>query len=34
MLATLGLMSNPRLLMVDEMSLGLAPFLVDRYGHA
>ncbi|HOC08496.1 MAG: ABC transporter ATP-binding protein [Clostridiales bacterium] len=25
-----GLMSNPRLLMVDEMSLGLAPFLVDR----
>jgi branched-chain amino acid transport system ATP-binding protein len=25
-----GLMSNPKLLMVDEMSLGLAPFLVDR----
>ncbi len=25
-----GLMSNPKLLMVDEMSLGLAPFLVDK----
>lgn len=25
-----GLMSRPRLLMVDEMSLGLAPILVDR----
>lgn len=25
-----GLMSRPKLLMVDEMSLGLAPILVDR----
>ena len=25
-----GLMSNPKLLMVDEISLGLAPVLVDR----
>ncbi len=25
-----GLMSRPRLLMIDEMSLGLAPVLVDR----
>jgi len=25
-----GLMSNPKLLMVDEMSLGLAPILVDK----
>lgn len=25
-----GLMSRPKLLMVDEMSLGLAPLLVDR----
>ena len=25
-----GLMSNPKLLMIDELSLGLAPFLVDK----
>jgi branched-chain amino acid transport system ATP-binding protein len=25
-----GLMSNPRLLMIDEMSLGLAPLVVDN----
>ena len=25
-----GLMPNPRLLMIDEISLGLAPVLVDR----
>ena len=25
-----GLMSNPKLLMIDEMSLGLAPVLVDK----
>jgi branched-chain amino acid transport system ATP-binding protein len=25
-----GLMSNPKLLMIDEMSLGLAPVLVER----
>lgn len=25
-----GLMSNPKLMMIDEMSLGLAPFLVDK----
>ena len=25
-----GLMSRPKLLMIDEMSLGLAPVLVDK----
>ena len=25
-----GMMSKPKLLMIDEMSLGLAPVLVDR----
>ena len=25
-----GLMSDPKLMMIDEMSLGLAPFLVDK----
>jgi len=25
-----GLMSNPKLLMIDEMSLGLAPVMVDK----
>jgi branched-chain amino acid transport system ATP-binding protein len=25
-----GLMSGPKLMMIDEMSLGLAPFLVDK----
>ena len=25
-----GLMSDPKLIMIDEMSLGLAPFLVDK----
>ena len=27
-----GIMSKPRLLMIDELSLGLAPRLVDRLG--
>ena len=25
-----GLVSNPKLLLVDEMSLGLAPIIVER----
>ena len=29
-----GLMSRPRLLMIDELSLGLAPALVDRLNEA
>ena len=29
-----GLMSRPKLLMIDELSLGLAPRLVDRLGEA
>jgi branched-chain amino acid transport system ATP-binding protein len=29
-----GLMSRPRLLMIDELSLGLAPQLVDRLGES
>ncbi len=29
-----GLMANPKLLLLDELSLGLAPVLVDRLVHA
>ena len=29
-----GIMARPRLLMIDELSLGLAPHLVDRLGDA
>jgi branched-chain amino acid transport system ATP-binding protein len=29
-----GIMSRPKLLMVDELSLGLAPRLVERLGEA
>jgi branched-chain amino acid transport system ATP-binding protein len=29
-----GLMSKPKLLMIDELSLGLAPMLVERLGQA
>jgi len=29
-----GIMSRPKLLMIDELSLGLAPRLVDRLGEA
>jgi branched-chain amino acid transport system ATP-binding protein len=29
-----GIMSKPKLLMIDELSLGLAPRLVDRLGEA
>jgi branched-chain amino acid transport system ATP-binding protein len=29
-----GLMANPKLLLVDELSLGLAPVMVDRLVHA
>jgi branched-chain amino acid transport system ATP-binding protein len=29
-----GLMSNPKLLLLDELSLGLAPVMVDRLVHA
>jgi branched-chain amino acid transport system ATP-binding protein len=29
-----GIMSRPRLLMIDELSLGLAPRMVDRLGEA
>ena len=29
-----GIMARPRLLMIDELSLGLAPALVDRLGQA
>lgn len=29
-----GIMSNPKLLMIDELSLGLAPRLVDQLGEA
>jgi branched-chain amino acid transport system ATP-binding protein len=29
-----GLMANPRLLLIDELSLGLAPVMVDRLVHA
>lgn len=29
-----GIMSKPKLLMIDELSLGLAPQLVDRLGEA
>lgn len=29
-----GIMSQPKLLMIDELSLGLAPLLVDRLGEA
>ena len=25
-----GLMSNPRLMLIDEMSLGLAPIVIDK----
>jgi branched-chain amino acid transport system ATP-binding protein len=29
-----GLMANPKLLLIDELSLGLAPVMVDRLVHA
>jgi branched-chain amino acid transport system ATP-binding protein len=29
-----GLMANPKLLLLDELSLGLAPVMVDRIVHA
>jgi branched-chain amino acid transport system ATP-binding protein len=29
-----GIMSNPKLLMIDELSLGLAPLMVERLGAA
>jgi branched-chain amino acid transport system ATP-binding protein len=29
-----GLMANPKLLLIDELSLGLAPVMVDRIIHA
>ena len=29
-----GLMANPKLLLLDELSLGLAPVMVDRLVHA
>ncbi len=29
-----GIMSRPKLLMIDELSLGLAPRLVERLGEA
>jgi branched-chain amino acid transport system ATP-binding protein len=28
-----GLMGRPRLLMIDELSLGLAPAIVEQLGH-
>ena len=29
-----GIMSKPALLMIDELSLGLAPIMVERLGKA